>query len=250
MAGTIADNLETFFAKSFMSSEALYQSIYEKFIGILTRGDMRVDDALAHREEDGRLGISLIIPMQQLGDRYADFAKIAARVEPDLYLYPLEDLHITVFDFMQGSGTYRRDRSNEILFTEIADNAAKTIEPFTIEFRGVVFTDEAGILPGFDNDRLVGIRQKIREMLKQRGVRNDERYESQSAHITFCRFQNRLKNSAEFVRFLHNYRQFEFGTETITHLELVEHDWYNLKRKKRIIQDIRLDHRRSLHASI
>lgn len=224
-----------------MSSEVLYQSIYEKYIDRLTRGDVHADDALAHPEKDRRLGISLIIPMQQLGDRYTDFAKIPALVEPDLYLYPLDDLHTTIFDFIKGSDTYRQDRANDLLFAEIAESAAKTVEPFTMDFRGVVCTDEAGMIPGFDNDRLIGIRQKIRKTLAQRGIGNDERYESQSAHITFCRFRKRLKNCAAFVRFLHEYRQHEFGGETITHLELVEHDWYNLKRKKRIIQTIPLN---------
>jgi 2'-5' RNA ligase len=223
-----------------VSSEAQYQSIYEKYIGTLLRGEVRVDETLSHLENDRRLGISVIVPMHQLGDRYERFAKIAASVEPDLYLYPLEDLHITVFDLIQGSESYRRDNAKDVLFSEIVNNVARVIEPFSIEFKGVVFSDEAGMLQGFDNDRLVGIRQKIRTILGERGITNDERYESQSAHITFCRFQKKVKNKEAFLTFLDEYRHFEFGSETVTHLEIVEHDWYNLKSKKRTIQNIPL----------
>lgn len=224
-----------------MSSEALYRAIYEKYIGAIGLGNVRVDAALAQFEKDKRMGVSLIIPIHHVCDRYDQFVKIPAGIEPDLYLYPSEDLHVTVFDFVQASAPYRKDPSKAAFFKEIVGEIAGTIEPFLIQFKGVVFSDEAGMLQGFDEDRLVEIRRRIRMMLNRHGIKNDERYESQSAHITFCRFQREVKNIKAFLQFLQEYRSYDFGTETVAHWELVEHDWYNLKKKKMVIFDALLN---------
>ncbi len=72
--------------------------------------------------------------------------------------------------------------------------------------------------------------------MKETGLKNNERYESESAHITFCRFREKLKNPEKFMRLIDENRKYEIGKERIDRLELVEHDWYNQESKRRLLR--------------
>ncbi|MBN1700010.1 MAG: hypothetical protein JW881_21045 [Spirochaetales bacterium] len=68
------------------------------------------------------------------------------------------------------------------------------------------------------------------------GIENDERYRSESAHATFCRFTSPLRDPAGLLRYIEKHRSYALGTETVAVIELVEHDWYNRSSAKRIIK--------------
>ena len=161
-------------------------------------------------------------------------------VESDQYYYPFEDLHITIFDFIQGTVNYQRNDVLESLFLDISQNAADSLESFKIQMKGIVFSKGAGIIKGYDNNKLVLIRKKIRELLITHQIKNDERYESESVHVTFTRFRSNIKNPIIFCEIIKKNMEVELGEEQITNLELVEHDWYNSFHTKRIIGKIQL----------
>ena len=73
----------------------------------------------------------------------------------------------------------------------------------------------------------------MREMLEKNGIRNDERYRSETAHITFCRFRKELNNPKKLVKELDRYREYVFGRESVEYIELVEHDWYNRGERRK-----------------
>jgi hypothetical protein len=223
-----------------LSSIEVYNKIYTENIGQIRSGNIEVDHFLATGENDSRRGISLIVPVKQILNNYKRLVGDFSTVEPDQFYYPFEDLHITVFDFVQGTVNYQRNDLLEGLFLRISQNAIDSMGNFKIQMKGIVYSKGAGIIKGYDDNKLVLIRRKIRELLITHQIKNDERYESESAHITFTRFRSSLKNPLIFCETMEKNMEVDLGEEEITNLELVEHDWYNSSHTKRIIDGIQL----------
>jgi 2'-5' RNA ligase len=219
-----------------MSCADLYHTIYITNKSALLSGNIKLDDVLSSRKKDMRTGISLIVPVKSIEKPYDHIVTLLKQNEPGQYYYPLSDLHITIFDFLQASDTYKRDIQRENKFIEITEKVLEGFKEFTIALKGVVFSKEAGIIQGFDNNRLVTIRNNIRLTMEHYGIINNERYISESAHITFCRFKKTLNNHERLMRFIDEYREYDMGKEKINHIELVEHDWYNKETNKRVIK--------------
>lgn len=223
-----------------MSSVDVYKKIYAENIEQIRSGNIEIDHFLAARENDSRRGISLIISIKQILNNYKRLVGEFSTVDPDQYYYPFEDLHITVFDFVQGTVDYQRNDLLENLFLEISRKAVDSLGGFKVQMKGIVFSRGAGIIKGYDDNKLVLIRRNIRKLLVAHKIKNDERYESESAHITFTRFRGNIKNSLLLCETMEKNMEVDIGEEEVTSLELVEHDWYNSFHKKRIIGRVQL----------
>lgn len=221
-----------------MSSPALYDEIYAAGIARIQSGQIESDPFLSSRKADTRRGISLIIPVQGIAKTYQQLVNTLAQLEPNQYYYPLEDLHFTVFDFIQAKPHYKRDDGLEQAFLSISQEAAQVTDAIEIELKGIVFSPAAGIIKGYDSNRLVSLRDHIRRLMDVQKLQNDERYASESAHVTFMRFREKLAHPNLFVKAVANYSEQDIGQEQVTRLELVEHDWYNSHRTKRIIGQV------------
>ncbi|MDA8426096.1 MAG: hypothetical protein M0Z80_08145 [Treponema sp.] len=223
-----------------MSSRRLYDRIHAENIGKIASGEISVDDYLGGSIPDSRLGLSLIIPIRSFAGAYDTLVNSLRRIEPGQYCYPPCDLHVTVFDFIRGSATYRRDPALELTFLELARGAARTLEPFVIRFAGIVFSDAAGLIQGYDEGVLAGLRRTIRELMEGAGHANDERYRSDSAHVSFARFMSPLASPGELRAFIEENRETAMGTASVDALELVEHDWYDRRATRRLVGRIGL----------
>lgn len=224
-----------------MSSRKLYDRIYASSIGKLEASDIAVDDHLVgDGKPDRRMGVSLIIGVRSIATRYKGLLASMRRIEPDQYYYPVEDLHITVFDFIRGRESYRRDEESERLFMAISQKAAKRLAPFDIELEGIVCSAEAGLVQGYDGDALIELREAIRGLMEAEGLMNEERYRSESAHMTFMRFRKELARPDALCAFVGENRELRIGRERVAALELVEHDWYNRKAMRRAIGSVAL----------
>lgn len=223
-----------------MSNIDLYNTIYSKNRNYILTGNIIIDDVLAHNRPDSRLGISLIIPIKNIEEKFNSFIGSAMQLEPEQYYYPFNDLHITIFDYIQGNENYKRNNETEIILTEVTEKALSIANSFQITFDGIAFSKEAGFIQGYDNNKLIELRDLIRKMMLDYGIKNDERYKSESAHVTFCRFREKLTNPEKFTEFIDANRKLFLGQEFINTVELVEHDWYNLNSKKRIIRNYKL----------
>ena len=218
-----------------MSSASLYKQIYKANIHKISSGNIGIDPYLSDHTVDSRRGISLIIPVLGIKEEYAALVGQFQALAPEQYYYPLEDLHTTVFDFIRASDQYTRNEKQEKEFRLITHVALGNVPRFSLRLNGIVFSSAAGLLKGYDDDRLIVIRQNIRHLMAAKGLRNDERYESSSAHVTFCRFPSPLSDPAPFVSLLEARKYLYLGTEKVSRMELVEHDWYNSNGTKRII---------------
>jgi 2'-5' RNA ligase len=223
-----------------LSSRNIYDSIYDKNIADIKSGNIKLDEYLSGNKPDSRIGISLIIPIRSISKSHEKLVSCLKEIEPEQYYYPTHDLHITIFDYIQGTENYIRNPELEKLFIRVSRESLKSFHEFLITFEGIVFSKAAGIIQGYDDNVLIKIREKIRILLKENGIKNDERYESESAHITFMRFMNYFIRAEELCRFINENREREIGIQKIEEIELVEHDWYNHESNKRIIEKIRI----------
>lgn len=218
-----------------MSSAALYNQIYTDNLPRISKGTIELDPWLAERAADRRLGISLIIPIQGIREEYEALVGRFRAAAPEQYYYPFEDLHITVFDFVQASEGYTRADKQEDDYWQISQHVLAGISPFPLELRGPVFSRAAGLLAGYEGDILIRIRNDLRRLMTMKGLRNDERYESRSAHVSFCRFRSPLQDPAGLVKLIDASRDLLLGVEEVAYMDLVEHDWYNSQATKRVI---------------
>jgi 2'-5' RNA ligase len=223
-----------------VSSTELYESIRERDLACLRSGAVELDRVLAAGLPDSRRGISLVMPASRIAPGYEGLVARFAAVDPAQYYYPRSDLHITIFDFTQAREGCVADPGLEASFREISRAALASFAGFAVELRGVVFNRAAGIVKGFDRDRLLGLRQRIRKELVARGIRNDERYESGSAHITFARFRQPPADPAALCEAAEAAREIELGHVDAGEVELVEHDWYNSPASRRLLERFRL----------
>ncbi|HOX33282.1 MAG TPA: hypothetical protein PLB91_13210 [Spirochaetales bacterium] len=223
-----------------MSSPALYEGIRSAGAAALRSGDIALDPVLAEGGPDRRRGLSLVIHPRGLGEAYEPLATGFAALEPEQYYYPAGDLHVTVFDFCSAREGYARDLESELAFLALALEAAAGSGPFPIAFRGVACSREAGLLAGYDGDRLVALRAAIRSRMLDRGLPNDERYESRSAHASFLRFRAPLRDGPRFLAELEARREEELGEALVEELELVEHDWFDSGGSRRLVGKVAL----------
>jgi hypothetical protein len=223
-----------------MGNEELYDSIHSNSLPLIRCGDVAVDDYLLAPERDTRLGISLVIPIAIGEHSYRDLVGDFASVEPDQYYYPYGDLHVTVFDFVCAVADYTRSEADEAAFLRVAEETARTLPRFILRFEGIVFSESAGLICGYDFGALVDMRAALRVSMRGHGLPIDERYESRSAHATFCRFTKQPTNAEAFLDVVEKRRNFPFGKEFVDELVVVEHDWYNRRATRRTIGRVRL----------
>lgn len=222
-----------------MSEEAeAYRKIYFDNIEALRRGEIEADAALLGPASDDRVGISLVVPLPSLAPRYEELARAFREAEPGLYLYPPGDLHVTVFDFAAGRADYRPDAGLEVRIERICARLAFSLAGLDIEFRGVVFGRAAGLIKGYADGRLGSVREALRAALAQEGIPNTERYPSQTAHATFCRFAGRPRDPERLCRLAEAWGETAIGAERPAAFLLVEHDWYNRAAGRRLIAEL------------
>ena len=218
-----------------MSSEELYRSIGLRDRGRIAANDLAIDGLAMDPGRDSRLGISLILPAALHREAYAALIGGLGSIEPGQYYYPLEDLHTTVFDFRSCSEDYLRDEAAEAAFLSIARARCAGVDAPRILYRGVCCGREACLIPGYDGDALVALREGIRADMAAHGLVNSERYVSRSAHCSFLRFAAPLRSPPDFLAACDAFGNPEFGAPSFSSALLVEHDWYNRAASVRVI---------------
>jgi hypothetical protein len=224
-----------------MDIQSLYDSIYLNNIESLRRGNIVIDDNLCGDIIDDRRGISLIIPLCQISPGYAKLVNIFQQIEPEQYYYPAHDLHITLFDYIAAHAAYSGSDKLDATYTTLAQSVLTSLKSFSIVFKGIVFSREAGIITGYDDGSIAALRKRIRQHLVDHGLPNLERYESISVHASFLRFKKRIRKEKDFIAAIESWRSVDIGTEVIKKVLLVEHDWYNRRQITRPIKQFALE---------
>ena len=149
-------------------------------------------------------------------------------IEPNLYYYPVKDFHITVMDVLKGEEG-RRIPQNITEYIRCIEECSKEISPFKIRFDGLTASDNAILVRGYYDDQLMVFRQKLRDMLKQRGLSLEERYKTISSHATIARLHSKYQNPERLLDYIEKPRS--FGTMTVSSMEISFHNWYDTRKE-------------------
>lgn len=215
-----------------------YESIFYENINHIKSNDILIDQHLLDPDNDNRTGLSIITkPGYGIKNLYDSLINGFRKIEPDQYYYPFTDLHITVFDFITaGENIQFNDKLLEN-YISVTGKVFKNEFPITIVFKGVVFSKAAGLIKGYDHDdRIINIRHKIRVCLQESGIKANERYESVTTHMTFCRFTRKIKNCEDFLFHMSRIKEIPLGNYTFDYIDIVIHDWYNKSEKCKFIK--------------
>lgn len=218
----------------------MYDSIASAGAERIAAGGAEIDGFLASGAPDRRRGLTLLYRPGSIGLAYGRLREAAETEIPGQYIYPAEDLHVTVFDFVSARAGFHAGRALEESCIALCDTVISRTKTFTIEFRGVAFSAAAGLLCGYDRGRLTALRERIRRILPTRGIQNTERYPSRSAHATFLRFARPPENPEALLAFMRAHKASPMGEGIVDSLDLVEHDWYNRNSRIRLVATFRL----------
>ena len=188
------------------------------------------DAFLENARTDNRMALVILIRISpETADRINTCIAGLKEIEPDLYFYPAEDLHITVMDILKGEEG-RSIPQNIDDYIQCIREAVRSISPFNIMFDGLTASDNAVMVRGYYDDELMIFRQNLREMFKKRGLLLEERYETVSSHITIARLHDKYRDPERLLNYIEKPQV--FGTMTVSEMELSFHNWYDTRKNK------------------
>jgi 2'-5' RNA ligase len=194
-----------------------------------------IDPALKYPGQDRRFGLTLLIPLKgTIARNLCQLSINIGTIEPEQYLYPQSDLHVTVLDLIGAHEGFEKEEKKIRKSVKVIKEAAHDLSPFEIKFKGLIATPAAILAKGYCDSSLQLLRRRIRERAAKEDFNLQERYETFSSHATIVRFGKKLKNREKLLAFIHENCDFEIGTTTVKEMHLVVHDWYN--RRKEIIE--------------
>lgn len=211
---------------------ALYDSIRTKNTEVFLSGGVP-DDFLNHPETDTRMAVALVIrPAEAVRQSICAVLQELHAEFPELYCYPADDLHITVLDVLRGRpGLEKPSPALLAQYKNCIEAAVSQLEPFSIQFKGLVFSDGAVMVKGFDDGGLEILRAALRSALRAEGLSLEERYETTSCHITAVRFPEKLHAPAALLKRLERCDAMDFGSCAVTGFELTYHNWYDSRKE-------------------
>ncbi|SMC32120.1 2'-5' RNA ligase family protein [Sporomusa malonica] len=194
-----------------------------------------LDQFLDNIDADKRSGLTLQIDIHgATNELYKKAIKSIQEIEPNIYIYPDSDLHVTVIDFISANLKYVKDDDQNNKIMELIEKALCGITKFDLVFQGLIVSDAAVLGKGYYIQGLNQIRNNIRKLAREQNINLEQRYQRTSAHFTGLRFKSPLRNRSEFVKVVQEYNFSEVGAFRVNELELVIHDWYN--RRKAVIK--------------
>ncbi|WP_246535458.1 2'-5' RNA ligase family protein [Litoribacter ruber] len=214
--------------------DQMYLETLHKIQGNQYKLDKQINDP-----RDSRYGLSLIIePDAAICSNILQFLSELKTIEPNQYIYPSSDIHITVLSIISCySGFNTRDVPLEKYIVAVKKSLSG-VQSFSISFKGITASPSGVMVQGFvDNDSLTRLRGNLREEFRNNGLENsiDKRYEIQTAHTTVLRFQYPLQQKIKFLAVLNQSRGKDFGEMKVNELRLVGNDWYHRRDKVELL---------------
>ncbi|TDD97068.1 mutarotase [Flavobacterium cellulosilyticum] len=220
----------------------LYGNLHDKTSIEILKGNYFIDE-LIDSPNDQRFGLTLLIrPSEKIKIEIENFLNKSKEIEPEEYYYPKSDMHITVLSIISCHSDFNISKISVNQYSDIISKSFNEVENFEIEFKGITLSNSGVLIKGFPtNDSLNNLRDNLRSNFKKEDLENsiDSRYSISTAHITTIRFRKKLKNPKNFLIFLEQYKNYNFGTLKVENIELVSNDWYlrekNVKKLNQFI---------------
>lgn len=217
-----------------------YDSLWNSTKSKFEVGEFGIDSQLFD-ENDRRYGVTLLIrPSQSVKNSISAFLEDIKAIEPNLYLYPQSDMHLTVLSIISCYDGFNLDQIDVGAHRDCIQASLAGIKPFSIHMKGITAASSAIMIQGFPkNDELNLIRESLREHYKNSNLqsRMDVRYAITTSHSTVIRFPEKPENSGRLLQVLEKYRDFDFGSFEVNVLEFVYNDWY---QRAELVQELGL----------
>ena len=238
--------------------------MWQRFNQALHNEGVSVDHNI-HSNADTRRGVTALAYIEkndtQVATRISEFLAGLQKVIPNQYFYPTDELHLTMLSVISCVDDFTLDDIHIPHYTALFQEALSGLPEFNITFKGVTATPDCVVIQGVvdheksgkneENDTLALLRQRLRNAFKSSTLRSsiDARYTLKTAHCTAVRFCSPLNTSSNtnantqaseselVLNYLERYRNHNFGTITVKHIDLVFNDWYQrLNNTKRLAQ--------------
>lgn len=238
--------------------------MWQRFNQALHNEGVSVDHNI-HSNADTRRGVTALAYIEkndtQVATRISEFLAGLQKVIPNQYFYPIDELHLTMLSIISCVDDFTLDDIHIPHYTALFQEALSGLPEFNITFKGVTATPDCVVIQGVvdhgksgeneEKDKLALLRQRLRNAFKSSTLRSniDARYTLKTAHCTAVRFCSPLNTSSNtnantqaseselVLNYLERYRNHNFGTITVKHIDLVFNDWYQrLNNTKRLAQ--------------
>lgn len=221
-----------------------FDSLCEEAKRRLREANPQIDSHLLNKDQDKRLGISLIArPSEESIQILTKLSDKLRTIAPGHYYYKPNEFHITVMSLINASESFRLEDVSIEKYKQVFAKIFSQHRPFRVHFKGVTATTSCVMAQGFFSDgTLDAIRDELRDEVVRLGIEKeiDARYKNISAHVTLLRFKND-KNLKELSEEIEKLRDCELGVSSIDRIEFVLNDWYLSEEKVRVLDEYPLE---------
>jgi 2'-5' RNA ligase len=225
--------------------QVTYSKLWGQAVQSIETNSVRIDPSLVNKDSDLRRGFTLICrPSHSVQRNVMDFLGEARMVEPNQYYYQSHELHTTVLTIITCHVDFRLNEIDLSPYVEALNQAVANVPMFQIRYHGITASPECVMIQGFpEGQTLELLRQNIRDTFKELGVHStlDKRFKTHTAHMTCLRFQDSLMTNAEFLSYLQQNKDTDFGTSEIFDLEFVVNDWYMSEENTKVLRCFQLN---------
>lgn len=208
--------------------EDLYSRINTQGIQAIQEHQEEVDPHLLDLAHDGRRGLTLLAHLPAHVSRNISYALGEIKqVEPTQYYYPSSTMHLTIMDLRQAVTGFQITTSKLTAYCQLISAVTQQVGPIEWRLAGLIASPGAILVKGTYSAELASLRKKLRQTLENSELILDERYPTFSGHSTVVRYQQPIINSQLLLRDLADLRDVNFGSFTVSRVDLVIHDWYN-----------------------
>ncbi len=222
-----------------ISLQKHYEQMWQRAAPAIKSGNVE-NDPLIDDPADQRYGITLLIrPDAAVADKIMGFLRQARQLEPHQYFYPSSDLHLTVLSIISCYAGFRLEQVDTAAYAIQVERALQTIVPFNLQLKGLTASPSTVLIQGFPQDEgLQLLRNRLRSLFRGSDLQHsiDSRYKIITAHCTVVRFRQQLREPARFWKMLQDHRQTDFGSFTVSELELLGNNWYQQQEKNQLIR--------------
>lgn len=208
----------------------LYEKLLQNAVTVLNRGEPQFDPHLLDRAGDLRRGLTIVVrPSPMVRDTVKDFIDRLTAICPGQHFYQPEELHVTVLSIISGTERWQKEMLQLDVYRAIIHNVLSKQRSFELKFKGVTATPSSVMIQGFPvSNQLDIIRDELRTAFARSGFSSqlDRRYKISAAHMTVMRFRQPKTDWKSLLALLEEGRNLYFGTMQVSHLQLIQADWY------------------------
>ncbi len=221
-----------------------YTKLWENSLSRFERNMFEYDNLIDDIHDD-RYGISLLIrPDDPVKQAIQEFLRQIREIEPEQYYYRDSDIHITLLSIISCFSGFNLQQIDLEKYYNVISRSTEGLPEFKINFCGITASPSAIMIQGFlENNIHNQLRTRLRENFKKSGLQQsiDTRYTIETYHATVVRFRKPISRSKEIISLLKRYRETNFGTTTVSQVELVANDWYQRREKVKTLKIFELN---------